>query len=383
MRGLRVVVAPDKFKGSLTAAQAAVAVERGFARVPNFADEVRRIPMADGGEGTVDVFVEAGAQPRSQIVSGPLGDRVRATFALADAGTAIVEMAGASGLLLLDERERDPLRASTRGTGELIRAALDAGAARIVLGIGGSATNDAGAGMLVALGARLLDDRGAELPAGAAALARLAAIDMRGIDPRIAHTTIDVACDVDSPLTGPHGSTYVFAAQKGATVEQIPQLEAALAHFADVSARVLGTDHRAVPGTGAAGGLGFALLAHLGARLRPGVEIIAEVRGLDAALADADLCITGEGRIDEQTLRGKTVVGVARRASRARVPIIAFAGSVDTAVEAELAQCGVGAAIPIVNAPMTPATAVADAPRLLESAAARVARLLAVLPRRS
>jgi glycerate kinase len=233
--------------------------------------------------------------------------------------------------------------------------------------------------MLAALGARLLDASGRSLPLGAAALAQAAAIDLSGLDPRLAATRIEVACDVDSPLTGPRGASVMFGAQKGASAEQIGLLDGLLEHFADVSARTLRRDHRAVPGAGAAGGLGFALLAFLGAELRPGVEIIAAVRGLDAALEHADLCLTGEGRIDAQTLHGKTVMGVTRLARSADVPVIAFAGSVDAAAEAALNAVGIVAAFPIANMPMTLDAAVRDAGTLLEVAASRVARLLRVL----
>jgi glycerate kinase len=299
---------------------------------------------------------------------------VDATFALED-GLAVIEMAAASGLVLLAPQERDALRASTYGTGELIRAALDLGVRRLVIGIGGSATNDGGAGLLVALGARLLDERGMPLPPGGAALAALRTIDLSGLDPRLAGAEISVASDVDVPLCGPSGASAIFGPQKGASPEDVRRLDAALAHFADVTARtVSGADHRDDPGAGAAGGLGFALIAFLGARFRPGVELIAELLGLDAALRGADLCLTGEGRIDEQTLRGKTVDGVARLARRYRVPVIAFGGSIDPAAEDELYRRGVVCCIPIVAGPITLETASGEAARLTEDAAARIAR---------
>ena len=376
MAGLHIVVAPDKFKGSLSAAEAARAIERGLRSVPGLVRELACIPMADGGEGTVDVFLQGGARPEVRIVRGPLGAPVEATFAVADRGLAIVEMASASGLLLLRDDERDPMRASTYGTGELLRAALDLGVRHIVLGIGGSATNDGGAGMLVALGMRLLDVGGNDLAPGGAALAQLASIEMNDLDPRIGSTTIEVACDVDSTLCGPHGAAQMFGAQKGASPEQTLALDAALAHFADRTAATLQDDYRAVPGTGAAGGLGFGLLAYLRAVIRPGVDVIAQARGLAAALDGADLCVTGEGRIDSQTLRGKTVSGVARHARASNVPVIALAGSLDSAAETQLVAEGFAATIPIADRPMPLTVALRDASMLLEAASARVGRLL-------
>jgi len=376
MRRLRILVAPDKFRGSLGAAEAAAAIARGLRRSPCVADVVC-VPMADGGEGTVDVFLAGGAGARTLRVQGPLGAPVLATFAL-EGDVAVIEMASAAGQALVAAQARAPLAASTAGVGELLRAALDAGARRVVLGIGGSATTDGGAGFLTALGARFLDAAGAPLPPGGAALARLATIDVSGLDPRLAGTRIDVACDVDVPLLGPTGAARMFGPQKGASAADVAELEAALARFADATAIASGRDRRAEPGTGAAGGLGFALLAFLGASLMPGVELVAEIRGLGNELARADLCLTGEGRIDDQTLRGKTVAGVARLARNASVPVVAFAGSVELAVEPELARLGVAAVIPIANRPMSLSAALAEAPELLEAAAARVGRLVAL-----
>ncbi len=376
MRRLRIVVAPDKFRGSLGAAEAAEAIARGLRRSACAADIVC-VPMADGGEGTVDVFLAGGADARTQRVRGPLGAPVPATFAFADE-LAVLEMASAAGLALVPPDERAPLAASTAGVGDLLRAALDAGARRVVLGIGGSATTDGGAGFLTALGVRFLDAAGVPLPPGGAALARLATIDTSGLDPRLAGTRIDVACDVDVPLLGPAGAARMFGPQKGASPADVLELEAGLARFADATANACGRDRRGERGAGAAGGLGFALVAYLGAALVPGVELIAEIRGLRAALDGADLCLTGEGRIDDQTLRGKTVAGVARLARDAGVPVVAFAGSVELAVESDLRQLGVAAVLPIANRPMSLAAALAEAPELLEAAAARVGGLVAL-----
>src|SRR5579872_2500882 len=265
--------------------------------------------MADGGEGTVDLFLDSGARACTANVHDPRGRAITAKFAL-DGERAIVELASASGLVLEKPAERDPWRADSRGTGELIRAALDAGAKSVVIGIGGSANNDAGIGLLRALGAKTKP---------ADVLHGIESIDLSGVDPRIAHTKLLVASDVDNPLCGPNGASAIFGPQKGAKPRDVPKLDAALAQTADAMARALGRDLRDTPGAGAAGGAGFALLA-LGAHLRPGVEIVAELAGLPDALAGATLCATGEGSIDAQTLRGKTIAGVARYASQARVP---------------------------------------------------------------
>ncbi len=362
-----VVIAPDKFKGSLTALEAAAAIERGLRKAFGSALEFRTVPMADGGEGTVDAFLATGARRVTRAVRGPLGEPVEAAFALAGS-TAIVEMAAASGLQLVAAAQRDPLRATSYGTGELIEAALDAGARRIVVGIGGSATNDGGAGLLEALGARFLDAGERELPPGGAALAALARIDLSGFDRRIAGARIEVAADVANPLTGANGASAIFGPQKGASTAAIAQLDAALVHFADVAAALLGRDLRALPGAGAAGGLGFGLLAFAGAQLRPGVDIVAELRGLDRALEGARWCFTGEGSLDAQTLGGKTVDGVARHASACGVRTVAFAGRVDAAAAAQLATRGI-TTVPLSDPPLELSESVRRAPELLERAA--------------
>jgi glycerate 2-kinase len=363
-------------KGSLTAREAAQALARGFSAARDGGIEAVLVPMADGGEGTVDAFVDAGATRIERRVRGPLGKPADAAFALEDR-TAVIEMAQASGLTLVPESERDVLRASTYGTGELVKAALDAGAHRIVFGIGGSATNDGGAGMLRALGVRLLDAAGAEIDDGGAALEKLARIDLGGLDARIAKTKIDVAADVDNPLCGPRGASAVYGPQKGASPDDVRRLDAALGHFADVAARALGHDDRDHPSAGAAGGLGFALIAFLGAAVRHGVELVAELRGLREKLDGAALCVTGEGHIDAQTVEGKTIAGVARIAQSAGVPVIAFAGAVDADAEAELARRGV-ITFPFVDRPMSLADAMRDAAQLCERAGARVARAITV-----
>jgi len=363
---VRIVVAPDKLKGTLSAAAAAHAIERGLrAALPTA--EIIVCPMADGGEGTVAAFLDRGYAERRVCVQGPLGDPVVASYALRDR-TAIIEMAAASGLQLVAPEHRDIARASTAGTGDLVRAALDDGARHVILGIGGSATNDAGAGFAQALGVRLRDRAARELPAGGAALERLDRIDRTALDARLRDVVIEAACDVDSPLLGPSGATMMFGAQKGASADDARILEAALRHFADVVERDCGRHIRDIPGVGSAGGLGFGLLAFAGARLRPGVEVIADVVGLADALTGADYCITAEGRIDRQTLRGKTVAGVARFARACKASMFAFAGAVEPDAQEALAREGV-VCLPITNEPLSAKDAGARAAPLLEQAA--------------
>jgi glycerate kinase len=332
--------------------------------------------MADGGEGTVDsVLAACYGQLRQQNVRGPLGAAVEAHWGwLADSRTALIEMAEASGLQLVPPGQRDACKTSTYGTGELIRAALDAGAERIILAIGGSATNDGGAGAMQALGVQLFDAEGQALPPGGLALSRLATIDLGQLDPRLAQVRFDIAADVNNPLCGPHGASAIFGPQKGANPEQVQQLDAALGHFADHCASVLPKDVRDEPGSGAAGGLGFAAKAFLGAKFRAGVEVVAELVGLDEAVRGADLVITGEGRFDAQTLRGKTPFGVARIAQRHNVPVIVIAGTLGDGYEQMYAH-GVAAAFALPSGPMSLEQACSEAPRLLSERAADIARL--------
>ncbi|HEV2740809.1 MAG TPA: glycerate kinase [Candidatus Elarobacter sp.] len=369
---MRVVVAPDKFKGSLDAAAAAAAIANGVRDViPAAVCEL--VPMADGGDGTVDAFLASGATPRTVRVTGPLGALVDATYAR-DGDVAIVEMAAASGLVLVQEH-RDARRATTRGTGELLRHALDGGAARIVLGIGGSATTDGGAGALAALGARFLDATGAVLEPSPDGLVRVARVDLAALDPRLRAIDLAIACDVDNPLLGPAGAAAVYGPQKGASPDDVAFLDGVLARVADAMTAATGHDLRALPGAGAAGGLGWALASACGARLERGVALVAEVRGLARMLDGADWCFTGEGRIDAQTLRGKVVDGVAALARAAHVPVVAFGGSVDPAVEPELRARGVRC-VPIVPGPSSLEEAMRDAGANLRAAASRVAAFL-------
>ena len=372
---MKIVIAPDSFKDSLSAQAVADAIASGLAEVWPDA-ELIKCPMADGGEGTIEAVLDAcNGQLMSASVSGPLGTPVEAQWGwLADSRTAIIEMAMASGLQLLTLEQRDACVTSTFGTGQLIRAALDAGAQRVILAIGGSATNDGGSGMLSALGARFLDAEGQPLQAGGLALAGLARIDLSGFDPRLSDVCVEIAADVDNPLCGTHGASHIFGPQKGASAVQVLALDAALGHFADHSARVLGQDLRDSPGSGAAGGMGFAAKAYLKASFRPGVEVVADLTGLEQALVGADLVITGEGRFDAQTLRGKTPLGVARVAQLQRVPVIVLAGTLGDGYE-QLYRHGISAAFALVSGPMSLAQACRDASGLLHDRARDVARL--------
>ena len=330
----RVLIAPDKFKGTLSAAAVAEALAGGWRRADPRV-EIEEVPVADGGEGTLEALVDAlGGEIRRRKVTGPLGDPVEAEYGLVPTSggvEGVIEMARASGLALVSEPRRDVKRATTYGTGELIAAAVREGATRVLVTIGGSATNDAGAGMAQALGVRLLDDEGRELPPGGAALERLATIDLGGLDPGVAKAEVLVACDVDNPLTGPSGASAVFGPQKGATTDDVAHLDRCLGRFAAVTERDLGLGIREVPGAGAAGGLGAGLVAFLGAKLRPGFDLIAEALGLGARVRAADVVVTGEGRFDRGSLHGKAPVGVLRLAGGKRTALVA--GQVQEGVE--------------------------------------------------
>lgn len=328
MAAVKIVVAPNAFKGTLTAPQAAAAISRGVREVFPGA-EIVEVPVADGGDGTAEALVTAlHGEFRSVRVDGPLGDPVDSRFGLVDsARTAVVELASASGLALIPPSRRDPMRASTYGFGQLLRAAKQAGVAAVIAGIGGSATNDGGAGMAQALGYRLLDASGHDLERGGAALARLQTIDASGFDRAWRSIGVRVACDVTNPLTGPLGATAVYGPQKGADPDMVRELDAALARLSEVIERDLGRKVSDVPGAGAAGGAGAGLIAFLGAQLVPGAPLVVDAAGFDEKLRGASLVITGEGRADEQTAYGKAPGEVARRAQAAGVPVLLLAGS--------------------------------------------------------
>ncbi|MDK4201458.1 glycerate kinase [Pseudomonas sp. HR1] len=372
---MKIVIAPDSFKESLSAAGVASALARGLRQALPEA-EVIECPLGDGGEGTLDAVLAAtGGEVREARVTGPLGELVTARWGwLAEQRTAFVEMASASGLELVPRACRDVRVATSHGTGELLRAALDAGAERLVVAIGGSATNDGGAGVLQALGVRLLDGQGQALAPGGAALASLASLDLTYLHPRLSAVEVVIAADVDNPLCGPQGASQIFGPQKGASPEQVRELDAALAHFATVTAATLGRDVSEQPGAGAAGGVGFAALAFLQATFRPGIEVVAELVGLEEALEGADLAVTGEGRLDGQTLRGKTPAGVLRLAQRHGVPVVAVAGSLGEGYDA-LYQQGLAAAFSLVPGPLSLEEALAQAEGLLERTARDIGRL--------
>jgi glycerate kinase len=375
---MKIVVAPQEFKGSLSAVQAARAMAEGLRRaLPDATLEL--VPMADGGPGTVEAVVTAAKKGRRMTAAAhdALGRPLEAAWGIIDEDTAVIEMAAASGLILLSEDERDPRAASTYGTGELVRAALDAGCRRVIVGIGGSVTNEGGAGMAQALGARLLDDRGQDLPPGGAALARLDRIDLSGLDPRLEQCQVLAATDVFNPLCGPQGASLVYGPQKGATSEVARELDAALEHYAQVIERDLGVRVLDLAGAGAAGGLGAGLAAFLGAELVLGAKLVAEAVGLRQKLAGADLAITGEGRLDAQTSFGKAPWEVARLAKGCGSPVIAIAGSLAEDCWPALGEA-FDAVVAITPRAMSVGEAMAQAPKLVADAAEGVARLLLV-----
>ncbi len=376
---LRILVAPDSFGGALDSVAVSQAIAAGWLRArPN--DEVLQAPMADGGEGTlaaVSAALGERAHRRSVAVHDALGRPISADYLLLEDGrVAFIEMAAASGLAQLTPDERTPASArtaSTRGSGELVRSALDAGVRKLILGLGGSATNDGGSGMLTALGVRFLDLAGAELPPGGAALAELIVIDPAGLDPRLARVEVVVASDVTNPLTGPAGAAATYGPQKGADATAVADLDAALGIYGSAIEAATGRAVAELPGAGAAGGTGAALLGFTNATLRPGVEVVAEMARLDASLEVADLVITGEGRADEQTLAGKAAMGVAVLAGKRAIPVVLLCGTLGPGSEA-LGVSGLFELVqPVADRPMTLAEAMADTERLLANAAERLA----------
>ncbi len=372
---MKIVIAPQGFKGNLSARQVGQAIASGVERVVTRAVTIIK-PMADGGEGTVQALVDAtGGQTKAAEVTGPLGGRVTADWGiLGDGATAVIEMAAASGLSLVPPGKRNPLLTTTYGTGELILAALDSGCRKLIIGIGGSATNDGGAGMAQALGVRLLGSKGTAISFGGAALAKLEHIDVSNLDPRLAHCDLLLACDVNNPLCGPCGASAFYGPQKGATRAMVARLDAALSHYADVTQRDLGVDGRNVPGAGAAGGLGMALMVFLKAKMVSGIEFVIEATGLAKELQDADLVFTAEGKIDSQTACGKAPVGVARKAKEFGLPVIALAGEVADDYRV-VYQHGVDAVLSIAPGPITLGRSMAEAEKLLANTAEGAMRL--------
>ena len=378
---MKIVIAPQEFKGSLTALEVARAIGNGVRQVEPDA-EIDLVPVADGGDGTLQALVDiSGGRVVTTTVTGPLGTPVDADWGSlgigGDGGTAVIEMARASGLALLDPGKLDPLKATTRGTGELFKFALDAGHRRFIIGIGGSATNDGGAGMMQALGARLLDADGNDLPPGGGALARLDRIDGSGLDQRAVDATIDVNVQGTVRDLFEDGASAVFGPQKGATSELVERLDAALSRFAEIIERDLGRTVRDNPGGGAAGGLGAGLMAFLNANLKAGVDIVLDAVDLDAHLEDADLVITGEGQIDHSTIFNKAPVGVAERAKKRGIPVIAIAGGLGEGYR-ETHEKGIDAAFTLVSGPMSLDEAIGSTGDLLAGVAEEIMRTLAI-----
>jgi len=375
---MRILIAPQSLKGSLTAAEAGSAIAQGV-RVVYPKAEIEVVPVADGGEGTVQALVDAsGGKIIQKMVTGPLGEPVQAFFGLmGDGSTAAIEMAACAGLPLVPPEKRDPRITTTYGVGELILAALDYGSRQFFIGIGGSATNDGGAGMAQALGAALFSARGTEITRGGAALATLVHISTSTMDTRLQKCTVEVACDVTNPLCGPTGASAVYGPQKGATPEMVEELDKALAHYAQIIEQDLGISVRDIPGAGAAGGLGAGLIAFLHAKLRPGAQIVFEAVDLEERIRQADLVITAEGQIDAQTAYGKSVGAVAEIAKRYDLPVLAFAGSLGDNYQV-VYELGVDAVTALPSSPMTLAYAMENAARLISDAAERACRLIQV-----
>ena len=373
---MRIVIAPQAFKGSISALNAAKAIEAGVLNVLPDAD-TDLIPVADGGDGTLETLVEGSSgSVRTALVTGPLGEQREALWgAMGDGVTAVIEMARTSGLALVPLDARDPLNSTTYGLGEAIAAALDEGFRRFIVGIGGSATNDAGAGMAQALGVSLLDSSGNNLALGGAALAQLDKVDLSGLDDRVLESTFMVACDVTNPLTGPEGASAIYGPQKGATPDMVASLDSALRNFAEVVRRDIGVDVEHLQGSGAAGGLGGGMVAFLDAELRTGVDIIMDIVNIDEHLEGADLVITGEGELDYQTLYNKAPIGVAQRAQALGIPVVAIAGTLGERYEL-VHDHGIDGALSIPTGPMTLDEASERAAELITQSTERMLRLM-------
>jgi glycerate kinase len=374
---MKIVIAPDSFKGSNSSMVVASRIEKGILGVFPEA-QIVKIPIADGGEGTVDALVSgAGGEIYTAHVTGPMGEDIDAQFAILDNGAAALEMAASSGLTLVPQDRRNPLAATTYGVGQMILAAIDRGAKEIVIGLGGSSTNDGGAGMAQALGYSLRDENGRELDFGGGALGQLARIDTSGVDRRIKDVKIKIASDVNNPLCGPKGASAIFGPQKGAGPDMVELLDRNLAHYADVVKEQLGVDMTETPGAGAAGGLGFGLLVFCGASIGSGIETMLDAVSFDDKLEGANLCITGEGRIDGQSAFGKVPVGVAGRAKKQGVPVLAIVGGIGEGAEA-VYGFGVDSIMSIVNCPMPLDEAMTRGGELIEDAAGRAMRIIKI-----
>lgn len=370
---MKIVIAPDSYKESLSALEVAEAIESGFREIFPDAQYIK-LPLADGGEGTVDAMVAATDGQVVQVkVTGPLGQPIDAFFGLSgDGKVAFIEMAAASGLESVPPAKRNPLNTTSFGTGELIRSALEHGVKHCIIGIGGSATNDGGAGMVQALGAKLLNKQGQQIDCGGGALAQLHRIDISELDSRIKDCRFEVACDVSNPLTGDNGASAIFGPQKGATPEMIAQLDGYLRHYAQLIEDTLDIDVDSLPGAGAAGGMGAGLYAFCGAQLRQGIEIVTEALGLEALVKDATLVITGEGRIDSQSINGKVPIGVARIAKRYNKPVIGIGGSLTKDVDV-VYDHGLDAVFSVLSSVCTLEEALANAAENLHNTARNIA----------
>ena len=368
---MKIVIARDKFKGSLPGAEVAAAIAAGVrAEWPEA--ELVTVPVADGGDGTVDAAVAAGLERVPVTVDGPTGEPVDTSYARRGE-VAVIELAGACGLMRLPGGRRAPLAASSFGCGQVLAAALEAGARRIILGVGGSASTDGGTGLLQALGTRVFGPRGEPLGRGGAALRDVAALDLAGLHPALRGGSVILATDVANPLTGPDGAAEVYGPQKGASPEQVIELASGLRRWAAVVAEATGTDWSRAPGSGAAGGVGFAALAVLGAQARPGIELVLELVDFDAALDGAALVVTGEGSLDTQTLAGKAPAGVARAAARRGIPVVAVVGR-STLTEGQLATIGISRVYPLSDLEPDPARSSAEASALLQRVGQTLAR---------
>ena len=375
---MKIIVAPDSYKGSLSAKEVADAIEKGLKKVDETI-EVVKVPMADGGEGTVQSLVDASNGKLVTLkVMDPLMREIDSFYGiLGDGTTAVMEMAAASGLPLIKKEEKNPWKTTTFGTGQLIKHALDMGCRSIIMGIGGSATNDGGCGMAMALGVKFLDKEGNEVGFGGGSLGLIHSIDVSGLDERIKECTIVAACDVDNPLVGLKGASHIFGPQKGADTEMVLALDKNLQHYGKLVEEALGVSLLNYPGAGAAGGLGGGLLAFLGASLKSGIDIVIDTTKLEEIMKGADLVITGEGMIDYQTLHGKTPYGVARAASKQNIPVIAIAGGIGNNIEV-LYDHGFTSIFSIVDKPMTLDEAIENCDALLQSVAERVLRTVRI-----
>ena len=373
---MNVLIAPDSFKGSISSREVANYIEKGFKKILPQAN-IKKVPIADGGEGTVESVIEsAGGSILKAVVHDPLMRKINSFFGILDNGkTAVIEMAAASGIGLLSPEEQNPWYTTSYGTGELIKAALYEGCSNIILGIGGSATNDAGAGMLRALGVKFTDKTGNEVKHGGGFLSEISSFDVSRLDKRIKAAKIQVASDVSNPFTGITGASLVYGPQKGANEDMVFKLDKNLKHFAYLIKKILNKDIESIPGAGAAGGMGGGLLAFFDAELIPGFQLISRITGLEALIKNSHMVITGEGKIDNQTLYGKTPLGILKMAQEYKVPVIAVTGNLSESTD-KLYKIGFQVIMPIIDKPMTIDEALKNAPSMLEDTGERIARFV-------